>query len=140
MPSTDALRYPQLYRAIKKKRVYDIVTQTVLSGAFALNLDRETGVSLLKEVGCSVAECRGRFKTCFGEFVIDLDDIRSLGLEVMDDEPADEAYDPNHAQITRLPLGAEQADMLARENLYSALADLATLHYDRYNNFARAGA
>jgi len=89
MPPTDATRYPQLYRAIKKKRVYDIVTQKVLSGAFALNLNRETGMSLLKQVGCSFNDCRGHFNTCFGEFVIDLARIRALGLEVRDDEPED---------------------------------------------------
>lgn len=135
MPSTDAARYPQLYRAIKKKRVYDLITQTVLSGAFALNLDRETGVSLLKEVGCSVDECHGRFNTCFGEFVISLADIRALGLEVMDDELDAQPFDANHAEIIGIPLGEDEADTLARENLYSALADLATLHYDRYGRF-----
>jgi hypothetical protein len=132
MPPTDATRYPQLYRAIKKKRFYDLITQTVLSGAFALNLDRETGVSLLKDVGCSADECHGGFNTCFGEFGVGLKDIRALGLEVMDDEPNAPTFDANHAEIIGIPLGEDEADTLARENLYSALADLATLYFDRY--------
>lgn len=129
MPPTDATRYPQLYRAIKKWRWYDASTNTVLSAAFVLNLSRETGVSLVKEVGCSPDVCRGGLNTCFGEFVLAGESIKELGLGVMDDELNCEEYNENHAEITGIPLGPE--DDLARENFYSKLADLASLHYDR---------
>src|SRR5258705_8644933 len=138
MPPTDATRYSQIYRAITRGGWFDVSLQRVASVSFALNFDRnETGISLVKEVGCSVDECVGGFRTCFGEFRMLTQSIIDLGLSVVDDNEDDPDYDANHAQITGLPLGREEADELARENFYSSLADLATLHYDRKGRYAR---
>jgi hypothetical protein len=101
MPPTDAVRYSQIYRAITRGGWFDASLQRVASVAFALNFDRnETGISLVKEVGCSEDECVGGFRTCFGEFRMLTQSIIDLGLSVVDDNEDDPEYDANYAQIT----------------------------------------
>ncbi len=137
MPPTDATRYPVIYRAVLKARYYDVELRKVVPGAFALRLEKdEEALSLLKEVGCSLAECFGGFDTCFGEFRLDIQSVTNLGLAVVDDDDDDPDYRENHVQITGIPTGLTFEDDLVRENLYTALADLASLHYDRKGRFA----
>lgn len=131
MPRTDSQRYPCIYRAITKKRWYQLGERRILSAAFMLK-EKETGLSVLKTVGCSRDNCLATLNECYGEFVLETERVRDLGLEVDDDEPDAPNYSPNHAEITGLPFD----DKLQAENRATELVNLASLYYDRYSEYA----
>lgn len=132
MPETDSVQFPRLYRAIKKKRWYDPVERKVLSAAFMLRLG-ETGLSVLKAVGCSRENCLAALNECYGEFVLETEPVRGLGLEVFDDKSESPTYSPNHAEITGLPPFEEK---LRAEDRATELVTISILHYDRYDSYA----
>jgi hypothetical protein len=136
MPETESTKHPNVFRAIAKKRWYDGVSQRVSSEAFKLRTS-ETGLSVLKSVGCSPQICRAGLGDCFGEFVITTSRVADLGLRVTDDQPNSRDYDENHAEITGLPIAPETLEEKQRvEDLAHDLAELSSLHYDRFGKYA----
>src|SRR6266849_2815597 len=99
MPETDSALYPRIYRAVTKKRWYDVTSRRVSSAAFVLR-SRETGLSVLKTVGCSREICIAGQRDCYGEFVLETNRVRGLGLGVVDDELDATDFSPNHAEIS----------------------------------------
>jgi hypothetical protein len=135
MPETDSAQHPNLYRAITKKRWYDATSRKVSSAAFILR-SRETGLSVLKAVGCSREICHAGLGECFGEFVLQTIRVRDLGLAVVDDEPDALDFSENHAEITELPINPVTDEERRRaEDLATDLANLSSLHYDRNDNY-----
>ena len=132
MPETDSAQYPNLFRAILKKRWYDVRSRRISSEAFKLR-SQDTGLSVLKAVGCSPEICLAGQRDCFGEFVLETARVRELGLEVVDDEPDGPDFSENHAEITRIPTTSEEKKRA--EDLATDLAALSTLHHDRYDYY-----
>ena len=132
MPDTDSAQHPRIYRAISKRRWYQAASGRVDSAAFKLRTG-DVGVSLAKDVdGCSMAICVARLITCFGEFVLETERARGLGLQVVDDEPDAVDFSENHAQIIGIPVNPATDDEKRRaEDLATDLAELSTLHHDR---------
>jgi hypothetical protein len=135
MPDTDSAQHPNIFRAVTKKRWYDATSRRVSSWAFKLR-SRDTGLSVLKAVGCSREICLAAQRDCFGEFVLETARVRDLGLAVVDDEPDAPDFSENHAEITRIPINPTTFDEKQRaEDLATELANLSTLHYDRHNSY-----
>lgn len=121
-----------------KKRWYDVISQTVNPVAFVLKIKKaETGISVFKDVRyCSRDNCIGQFNECFGEFILETEATRALGLEVIDDDPAIEAFSENHAEIIGIPVNPTTADAKRRaEDFAENLASIARLHHDRFGSF-----
>jgi hypothetical protein len=136
MPETDSARHPNIFRAILKKRWYDVSSRRVSSEAFKLR-PSDTGLSVLKAVGCSRDECLAQLDPCFGEFVLDTNQVRDLGMMVVDDEPDAPGFSENHAEITNIPFDPLTLEEKKRvEDLASVLAEISSLHYDRYEKYA----
>jgi hypothetical protein len=135
MPETDSAQHPAIFRAITKKRWYDAIERRVSSAAFVLRA-QETGLSVLKTVGCSREICLARQRDCFGEFVLETNRVRDLGLRVIDDEPDALDFSENHAEITQIPINPTTLEEKRRvEDLATDLAELSALHYDRYDSY-----
>jgi hypothetical protein len=135
MPETDSTQYPRIYRAVTKKRWYDVTSRRVISAAFLLR-SRDTGLSVLKTVGCSREKCLAGQRDCYGEFVLETNRVRSLGLGVVDDEPDAPDFSRNHAEINQIPINPTTLEEKRRvEDLATDLADLLTLYYDRYDSY-----
>lgn len=135
MPDTDSTQHPNVFRAISKKRWYDGGSQRVSSEAFKLRAS-ETGLSVLKSVGCSPQVCHAGLDDCSGEFVLTTTRVTDLGLRVMDDQPNAHDYNENHAEITGLPIAPETLEGKQRvEDLAHDLAELSSLHYDRFSKY-----
>ena len=136
MPETDSAQNPNIFRAILKPRWYDVSSRRVSGEAFKLR-STDTGLSVLKAVGCSLGRCLAGLDPCLGEFVLDTDQVRDLGLRVVDDEPDALDHSENHAEITNIPFNPVTLEEKKRvEDLASALAEISRLHYDRYDKFA----
>lgn len=136
MPETDSTQYPRIYRAVTKRRWYDVTSRRVVSAAFRLR-SRDTGISVLKTVGCSQEKCLAGQRDCYGEFVLETNRVRSLGLGVVDDEADAPEFSPNHAEIKQIPINPTTFEEIRRaEDLATDLADLSTLYYDRYDSYA----
>lgn len=136
MPETDSTQYPHIYRAVTKKRWYDASSRRVSSFAFRLR-PREIGLSVLKTVGCSRERCLAGQHDCYGEFVLETNRVRGLGLGVVDDEPDAPDFSSNHAEINQIPINPTTDEETRRaEDLATDLADLSTLYYDRYDSYA----
>ena len=91
----------------------------------------------MKAVGCSEGVCLAGLDLCSGEFVLETNRVRDVGLEVVDDEPDAFDFSENHAEIILIPLNPTTFEEKQRvEDLASELAELSRLHYDRYNRFA----
>lgn len=136
MPEMDSAQYPLIYRAVTKKRWYDVASRKVLSAAFMLR-SRDTGLSVLKTVGCSREMCLAGQHDCYGEFMLETSRVKGLGLEVVDDEPDASDFSPNHAEINQIPINPATFEEKRRaEDFATELADLSTLYYDRYNSYA----
>jgi hypothetical protein len=136
MPETDSAHHPRIYRAITRKSWYDANSRRVSHAAFVLR-SRDTGLSVLKAVGCSRDNCVASLDTCFGEFVLDINQVRDLGLMVVDDEPDSPDFSENRAEIIEIPINpVTDEEKLRAEDLATDLANLSTLHYDRYDNYA----
>ena len=134
MPETDSAQYPRIYRAIAKKRWYDASSRKVSSAAFVLR-SGEAGLSVLKTVGCSREICLAGLR-CYREFVLETDRVRDLGLEVVDDEPNAPDFSQNHAEINQIPINPTTLEEIRRaEDLATDIADLSTVHYDRYDTY-----
>jgi hypothetical protein len=140
MPATDSSRHPEIYRAILKKRWYDVPGRQVLPVAFHLKEKDEGKLSVLKSVNClpgGAKECTARMNECYGEFVLETTRVLSLGLGVHDDDPSDPQFSENHASIIGIPENPATDDEVRRRNdLYSRLAEMARLHYDRDGRYA----
>ncbi len=118
-----------------KRSWYDAASQRVLSAAFVLR-GQDTGLSVLKAVGCSPQDCLADLNRCFGEFVVETDRVMGLGLRVVDDEPDAADFSDNHAEIIGIPAGrATPEDVKIAEDFASELAELSTLHYDRHDSY-----
>lgn len=137
MPDTDASQYPYIYRAIAKKGWYDVTNQVVTTAAFVYR-PNEQELSVVKTVDCTRERCDARLNTCFGEFILETERVRGLGLAVLDDAPEADDYWENHASIMGIPVNPETKEETQRaEDLRTFLARLARLHYDRYERFER---
>lgn len=135
MPETDSAQHPNIFRAISKKRWYDVRSRRVSSEAFKLR-STDTGLSVLKAVDCSVEVCLARLDPCFGEFALETNRVRDLGLTVVDDEPNAPDFSENHAEITQIPANpATDEERRRAEDFATDLANLSTLHYDRHNRY-----
>jgi len=135
MPETDSAQYPNIFRAITKKRWYDSSSRRVLSWAFRLR-SQDRGLSVLKAVGCSRETCLAGQRDCFGEFVLETNRVRDLGLEVVGDKPDAPDFSENHAEIIRIPINPTTLEEKQRaEDLATHLAALSTLHYDRCDSY-----
>jgi hypothetical protein len=135
MPETDSAQHPNIFRAILKKRWYDVGSRRVSSEAFKLR-STDTGLSVLKAVGCSREVCLAEQRDCFGEFVLETNRVKGLGLAVVDDEPDAADFSENHAEITQIPVNpVTDEDRRRLEDLATDLANLSTLHYDRHNSY-----
>src|SRR5215216_6184719 len=106
MPDTDAARHPHIYRAIAKRGWYDVTNQEVTTAAF-LYRPGEQELSVVKTVNCTRERCDARLSTCFGEFILETEQVRGLGLDVRDDDPNAEDYWENHASIVGIPVNPE---------------------------------
>lgn len=136
MPETDSTQYPHIYRAVTKKRWYDDSSRRVLWLAFRLR-PREISLSVLKTIGCSLEACLAGQRDCFGEFVLETNRVRGLGLGVIDDEPDAPDFSPSHAEINQIPINPTTDEEIRRaEDLATDLADLSSLYYDRYDSYA----
>jgi len=134
MADTDSAQFPRIYRAITNKRWYDAVERKVLSTAFKLR-STDTGVSVLKVVGCSREVCVANL-SCVGEFVLETERVRGLGLNVVDDEPEALDFTENHAEINGIPINpATEEEIRRAEHLADDLANLSSLHFDRFLNY-----
>ena|SRR5260370_11883119 len=136
MPETDSGQYPRIYRAIGNKRWFRRESRTVDSAAFKLRSTDE-GISLLKDVTiCSREFTASPLRDCFGEFVLETEQVRQLGLRVEDDEPDDPAFSENHAEIKGIPVNPRtDEDKLLAEDFATDLAALSSLHYDRFQTY-----
>src|SRR5713226_6475228 len=94
MPQTDPTKHAILFRAIAKKGWYEATSGTVSGFAFKLR-SRELGLSVLKAAGCSRENCLAGLNHCFGEFLLETNRVRALGLRVVDDEPEDPGFHEN---------------------------------------------
>src|SRR2546430_16472059 len=136
MSQTDPAKHTNIFRAIAKKRWYDANSGTISSFAFKVR-SRETGLSVLKAVGCSRADCLAGLNHCFGEFLLETNRVRALGLRVVDDEPEDPGFHENNAEIIGIPIEpATVEEKLRVEDLASDLAELSSLYYDRYKCYS----
>jgi hypothetical protein len=136
MPETDSAQHPNIFRAILKRRWYDVSSRRVSSEAFKLRAT-ETGLSVLKVVGCLRENCIAQLDPCFGEFVLDTNQVRGFGMTVIDDEPDAPDFSENHAEITSIPLDPVTLEEKKRaEDLASVLAEISSLHFDRYDKYA----
>jgi len=136
MAEMDAAQFPRIYRAITRKSWYDANSRKVSHAAFVLR-SRDTGLSVLKAVGCSRDNCLASLDPCFGEFVLDTNRVTDLGLTVVDDELDSADFSENHAEITNIPINPVTNEEKKRvEDLASDLAEISSLHYDRYDKFA----
>jgi len=136
MPETDSAQHPHIFRAILKKRWYDVGSRRVSSEAFKLR-STETGLSVLKAVGCSREVCLAGQRDCLGEFVLVTNRVKALGLAVVDDDPNATDFSENHAEITQIPVNPTTDEGRRRlEDLATDLANRSTLHYDRHNSYA----
>lgn len=132
MPETDPVENPNIYRAISKRRWYVPRERRVLSIAF-IRRPTDEGVSVLKRVdGCSRDNCLSNLRECFGEFILGTERVLALGLRILDDEPDNPGFSPNHAEIHGLP---PPEDEKAAEDAATPLAQMARLHYDRHGKF-----
>lgn len=140
MPETDASLHPRLYRAIRKHRWYDKENRQVLPIAFELRESDEGKLSVLKSVNCSPGgreNCYAGLGTCYGEFVLPTEGVRSLDLAVHDDDLDDPRYSENHANIVGVPEPPYTDDTLKQaEDLQAQLAELSSLHYDREHRYS----
>jgi hypothetical protein len=129
MPDTDPVENPNIYRAIKKKRWYVPTERKVLSAAFLLK-EGEVGLSVLKRVGCAQGDdgCIAHLRECYGEFVLETQNVLDLDLRLVDDDPAGPEFSDNHAEIHGLPPYDTPKEA---EDAATPLALMATLHYDR---------
>src|SRR2546428_12877583 len=103
MPETEPAKYPNIFRAIAKKHWYDADSRTISGFAFKLR-SGETGLSVLKTVGCSPERCLAGLNQCFGEFLLETNSVQALGLSVVDDDPEVPDFDENHAEIIGIPI------------------------------------
>ena len=107
----------------------------VSHAAFVLRMG-ETGLSVLKAVRCSREVCDAGQRVCFGEFVLETIQVRELGVRVVDDDPDAADFSENHAEIVDLPFSpATDEERRLAEDLATDLANLSSLHYDRYDNY-----
>jgi len=135
MPDTDSSLHPHIYRAISKRGWYDVIGQAVTTAAFEYR-SGEQEISVVKTVNCTTERCDGRLNTCFGEFILETDRVRELGLRVEDDDPDMQAYWENHASILGIPVNPDTEEEAQRaEDLRTFLARIARLHYDRRGRF-----
>jgi hypothetical protein len=136
MAEMDPAQFPRIYRAITRKSWYDATSRRVSHAAFILR-SRDAGLSVLKAVGCSRDNCLATLDPCFGEFSLETNRVRDLGLLVVDDEPDAPDFSENHAEITNIPINPVTLEERKRaEDLASDLAEISTLHYDRYDKYA----
>jgi hypothetical protein len=136
MPETDSAQYPNIFRAILKRRWYDVSSRRVSSEAFKLR-STDTALSVLKAVGCSRDNCLAHLDPCYGEFVLETNRVRGLGPGLVDDDPEAPDFSENHAEITQIPINpTTDEERLRAEDLATDLANLSTLHYDRHNSYA----
>lgn len=136
MPDTDAVLYPRLYRAIKKKSWYQGTPKRIVSAAFMLRTG-EPGLSLIKSPArCAPINtrenCGSNQNECYGEFVLETERIRELGLGVEEEEPDSPEFLENHVEITGLP---PLEDKLRAEDLASDLVEISQFHWDRFGKF-----
>lgn len=129
MAHTDIARHPTVYRGIDKKRWYIKEQQRVSSAAFMLR-EGEPGISVIKQDGCSREVCLANRRDCFGEFRLASQRVLALGFTLEDDDPATADFSENHAEIRGLP---PFEDPLRAEGAATELADIASLHYDRFD-------
>jgi hypothetical protein len=111
----------EIFRAIKKR---SWVRNGVSYDAFLLRSDNnETELSVLTKAECYKDKCEMQevFNTCFGEIVLNVDSVRSLGLEVI---PTKLENVPNHASIYKLPPNQGDTEADAR----SIAIELAEFH------------
>jgi hypothetical protein len=135
MPRTDSVLHPRVYRAITNKRWYDVIERKIDSAAFVLR-PQDTGLFVLKSVGCSHQICRASQRQCYGEFMLETNRVRDLGLGVVDDEPGSPNFSENHAEITQIPINPTTfEERQLAEDLATDLAELSTLYYDRYDRY-----
>jgi hypothetical protein len=135
MPETDSAQYPNIFRAILKKRWYDVSSRRVSNEAFKLR-STDTGLSVLKIVGCAREICLADLNPCFGEFIVQTDRVIDLGLEVVDDDPKAPDFSENHAEIIGIPINSTTLEEKKRaEDFASELAALSSLHYDRNDSY-----
>lgn len=114
-----------------KRSWFDAASQRVISAAFVLR-GRETGLSVLKAVGCSPKDCFAGLNRCFGEFALETDRVIGLGLRIADDESDPADFSDNHAEIIGIPAGrGTPEDVKIAEDFASELSELSSLHYDR---------
>ncbi len=136
MPETDSAQYPNIFRAISKKRWYDGSSRRVSNEAYKLR-PADTGLSFLKIVGCAQENCLARLNPCFGEFIIQTNRVIDLGLEVVDDDPEAPDFSENHAEIIGIPVNPMTLEEKKRvEDFASELAALSFLHYDRNDSYS----
>ena len=82
MSDTDPAQSPNIYRAITRRSWYDADTRKVSHAAFVLRA-QDTGLSVLKVVGCSRDICLARQRDCFGEFILETTSVTNLGLRLL---------------------------------------------------------
>jgi len=135
MPQTDPTKHAIIFRAIARKGWYDATSGTVSGFAFKLR-SRELGLSVLKAAGCSRENCLAGLNQCFGEFHLEMNRVRDLGLEVVDDNPDAADFSENHAEIVGIPIDPVTVEDKQRaEDLASDLADFSSLYYDRFGSY-----
>jgi hypothetical protein len=104
-----------VYRALIKKRWVNEDTGEILPDAFFLRKDKcETGVSVNIAAVCSPEDCAARFKCCKFVASLQVETVRNLGLDVVQDKP-------NHANINGLPYWED--DLAEAVRLASLLAN-----------------
>ena len=113
----DPSQYPFLYRAISRKRYVDKETGEALADAF-FRMGDEDSLSVILSANCSKEVCDATLRTCFGEFVLETQQVMELGLRVICDSPFHPKYSANHANIFMVPFkddDPQRADDLATE-------------------------
>ena len=124
MPETDSAKYPSVFRAISKKRWYEVSSRRVSAEAFKLR-STDTGLSVLKIVGCAREICLATLDPCFGELILQTNRVILLGLEVVDDDPEASDFSENHAEIIGIPANPTTLEEKKRaEDFASELAAL----------------
>jgi hypothetical protein len=76
---------------------------------------------------CGAAQREG-----YGEFVLETERIRDLGLGVEDDDPVSTEFSENHAAITGL---SRLEDKKLAEDMATQLTSISAFHWDRFGKF-----
>jgi hypothetical protein len=71
-------------------------------------------------------------RECYGEFVLETESVRALGLGVVDDDADSPDYQDNHAEITGLP---PYENKKLAEDRAGELTEISALHWDRFDRF-----